>query len=702
MASSLRIAYWFPYGGTAEQADFTYFKNTLAAKGHEAMWCKNSDEVLAYAPDFVLMPNANGGKHTPFPTYVILHASYEAYFKNRNWLMNLLAADGQLSIMPDQTKFVEKLFASYGRVPQVGYYSYWCNKTDTPASKVADVLRAKKGIVTYVGNNWDRRRLAFLHAFTGTDWGRVYGREDRWAGFVQKQGYGGPVGFDGNVVRELYAKNGIGLNILGDDYARDNVITNRIGEISSVGAVTISVRIPWLEETFGDSLYYFDENLSDRATFAQVRDIYQHILDNPEEAIEKAARARATFEAGFCADVLVDKLLQFHADYQNSVKARAAKAPESVIDVVVLDDKDDAALTKTLHSIDAQVAGVQRAIVTRDLWKGLREVTAPYFAIMHASDAWDAAHLLHVMERQQGNSFFYTLYAAEFAQPPIGDNETTERRLLITPQLSAGGENVLQTAMMIDDCAFVASSALLQNFPMPVEPLPALNSLLLKAWLWLQGSKTFVPHCSAFPTLRKGEGEADIKTAQQQIVQILNSVAHPPQTAAVPPHPYVTLGEYIRHPVMLKPDDKGRYVSQYYRVQPSSAVERPATFDWQHAQFVDGISGGNNTVTITASAPGGPGAVIPFMQQGYENFASEGVLRVQVSVGKGQLHVGLLQNGLPNMPAQVHGAATLGAGSHTLDIPVYDTHLHPALVLDVRQPGTEAVVSQLQWLQETA
>ena len=99
--------------------------------------------------------------------------------------------------------------------------------------------------ITYFGTNWDKGREKLINLLSQYDGVQIYGPRHSWPG-VDPRSYGGALPFDGNSVQAKYAENGIGLCLLSDMHLKDDVISNRVFEIASVGAIAICPDMPWL------------------------------------------------------------------------------------------------------------------------------------------------------------------------------------------------------------------------------------------------------------------------------------------------------------------------------------------------------------------------------------------------------------------------------------------------------------------------
>src|SRR6185295_18759767 len=101
-------------------------------------------------------------------------------------------------------------------------------------------------------------------------------------------------------------------------------ISNRIFEITSVGAIAFCCDIPWIRKHFGDTVYYFDQHLSDKALSDAILTLRETVYKDPETAVEKARRARAIFESRFAGEVMIESAVKYHETLSNLRTARDA------------------------------------------------------------------------------------------------------------------------------------------------------------------------------------------------------------------------------------------------------------------------------------------------------------------------------------------------------------------------------------------
>ena len=126
---------------------------------------------------------------------------------------------------------------------------------------------------------------------------------------IQK-GYMGSVPFDGISMINILQKHGIALVIHSWHHRRWEIPSGRIFEAAAASAVIISDKNSFVQEQFGDSVYYIDINLPVEEVFRQIADRMEAIFQNPEEALSKAKQAHQIFTDRF---QMTDQLLKLHA-----------------------------------------------------------------------------------------------------------------------------------------------------------------------------------------------------------------------------------------------------------------------------------------------------------------------------------------------------------------------------------------------------
>jgi hypothetical protein len=422
----LRIAFLNPWTEKAENQEFA--KNRIAAErlGHEFIQCTNSADVEACAPDFVLAASLTQPKLNDFPHYGIIHAPLDRYFTTRPYFHNLLSYDGYLAIADTLNKLIRDVTFGTGRPRPVGFFYNTSNRCDI-SPDLRGLIDRRALIITYFGTNWDNRHAFFFKNLSDSQGVQLCGPAKAWAQINQRS-YGGSVPWDGTSVQERYAANGIGLCMLSDDHLRSDVVSNRVFEITAIGAIAFCCDTPWIRKYFGDSVYYFDQNLDGEALASAVLKLRDSVYSDPESAVEKAARARAIFEANFTSERLLGNVVRYHQELSASHSAELGTAEElysPFISVVIrCGSRELKYVQRALASIAGQNYGRFEVIFVRhqeldltgltasrppriasfrivdcpggnrsdSLWAGLNAVSGEYFCILDDDDWWFSDH----------------------------------------------------------------------------------------------------------------------------------------------------------------------------------------------------------------------------------------------------------------------------------------------------------------------
>ncbi|MDX1923280.1 MAG: hypothetical protein SFW65_09150 [Alphaproteobacteria bacterium] len=401
--------------------------------GVEVVPCFNNAQVENAKPDFVIVNSRTQAKLTGFPTYACLNEPSTVYFRDPKLLQYLYSFDGYTSLSDSLAEFAQQAMVGIGRQEDVGTYFSTALKQSTSQDDIKAALTSGNAKLPYFGTNWDGRRIDFFKSFGAWDKGEIYGPTTSW-GHYNLPSYKGSVPFDGKAVQDVYRKNGMGLNLLGDHHLQEDVISNRVFEIASVGAVIISCRMPWLEKHFGDSIYYFEQERSNKQLFEQVQAIHAHIMKNPAEALEKAARSRKIFEEKFALEVLLKKTVDFHKQHQSKIAAQLRNAP--LVSVIIKSDGTrPQQLERAINSVAAQEHKRTQIILIKtkpfvfkhkaavfqvdggSLWDGLRYVKGDYFAVLRECDEWFPQHLRRALELSKPDHFVHSALVTEHLTP---------------------------------------------------------------------------------------------------------------------------------------------------------------------------------------------------------------------------------------------------------------------------------------------
>lgn len=405
--------------------------------GVEVVPCFNNAQVEAAKPDFVIVNSRTQAKLTGFPTYACLNEPSTVYFRDPKLLQYLYTFDGYTSLSDSLAEFAQQALYGVGRSEEIGTYFSTALKQSTSNEDIKAALTNGNSKLPYFGTNWDGRRIDFFKSFGNWDKGEIYGPTTSWSHY-NLPSYKGSVPFDGASVQNVYRKNGMGLNLLGDYHLQEDVISNRVFEIASVGAVVVSCRMPWLEKHFGDSIYYFDQSRSNKQMFEQIQAIHAHILKNPTEALEKAARARKIFEEKFALEVLLKKTVDFHERKMAAITSQPRSKSPLVSVLIKSDGSQPHLLERAVNSVTRQDSGRTEIILVKtkpfmfrmfapntafeavesdSLWDGLKLAKGDYFAVLRDCDEWFPQHLRRALAASKPGHFVHSALVTEHLTP---------------------------------------------------------------------------------------------------------------------------------------------------------------------------------------------------------------------------------------------------------------------------------------------
>ena len=423
-----KIAFLNPWRNCAENQAFNSLRIAAERLGHLLVHCSNSMEIEERDPDFVLATASTQAKLTRHPTFGVIHEGRQRFLLNRQYFTNLLTYDGYLTISDSTRRFLENVLVGVGRQCEIGsYYNVPHRvKFSAPVQELACKGRVK---ITYFGTNWDKRQWDLFQRLDGEGLVEIYGPPAAWEQ-LSGGSYRGALPFDGEAPQRTYACNGAGLVLLSEQHLRDDVISNRVFEIASVGAVAVACDTPWLRKHFGESLYYFNQHDTSGRIIERLREILFEIQENPVAAAERAQRAREIFESQFSAEVLLHKAIEYFERWKQPRTAPDRQTHPEVSVIIRCGGRSLSVLGRALSSLRDQTYGRVTAILV--MWRefdaaelqrfvigglvdlrvvkcpagdrsatlsaGLQAIETPYFAILDDDDAWFPTHLERVFE----------------------------------------------------------------------------------------------------------------------------------------------------------------------------------------------------------------------------------------------------------------------------------------------------------------
>jgi hypothetical protein len=423
----VKIAYLNPWSSAAENQCYGSLAVAAHCNGLELIDCRDEKDLEPSGAEFVISHTSCIPKICDYPTYLIVHEPPCRFLKNEVYLKNLMTYDGYFTIADSVRRFLRDLSFGIGRPDATGFFYTTAQRSELSA-QIPEIVKRGRLQVVYFGTNWDRRAPQLFEILDNKDILRIHGPTHSWPNGLRS--YAGPLPFDGVGPQMTYCEFGIGLVLLSADHLREDVVTNRIFEISSVGAAAICPDIPWIRKWFGDSVFYFDPLHRWEDTAARIMDIHEYCKAHPDDAAKMGNDARAIFEKNFLEERLLLNAVEYHKEKQRSRHARRkALGPPPLIAVIMRSGgRNVQHLKKAIESVGSQGFGryvlvlvkyksvdlsqvvssvpsnIERVIEldvpdgnrSATLFAGLgklRELNAEYFAVLDDDDFWLSNHI---------------------------------------------------------------------------------------------------------------------------------------------------------------------------------------------------------------------------------------------------------------------------------------------------------------------
>jgi hypothetical protein len=448
--------------------------------------------------------------------------------------------------------------------------------------------------IVYIGTNWDHRAPGLLRGLDDAGVLTIHGPATSW----EEHGYAGYLGalpFDGIAPQRAYASAGLGLVLLSADHLQEDVISNRIFEIVSVGAVAVCPRMPWIEKHFGNAVRYFTATTSGEAMADEILDHYAAVARAPQAAQAHAREARAIFEERFSAEQMLANAVAYHEEAQAAHGRRLAQLqPEPRVSVVVRCGADRLELLKgAVDSVRRQTYGRFTVIlakfheldissITNDLSgrierfievsvpdggraqtlvAGLAEVDTEYFAILDDDDFWLSEHVetLFAAGRAAGEDFdvAFSGSVSIAAEPTRIERSLLWNRNIHTFGLRHEAAAIAELTAAFSSNCFVARTALVTAHLEALEDLETAEDSLLIAIVCRNKRPVFSYKATAF--FRRGypgesgfatnsARERDLRSLQLRAGMMLRPTwLHnpPPPASRVPQGPLVAVARDV-------------------------------------------------------------------------------------------------------------------------------------------------------------
>ncbi|NYZ17905.1 hypothetical protein HL658_35640 [Azospirillum sp. RWY-5-1] len=556
---------------------------------------------------------------------------------------------------------------------------------------------------------------------------RIFGPPEYWQ-HIEPGAYGGMLPFDGDSVIETYRRSGVGLAIFSARHLAEEVVSNRIFEISSAGALCIVHRMGWIERAFGDSFLYIDQNSQPRSLVAQIRAHLDWVRAHPQGAAAKAAAANAIFRRDFSMEVLLGKVLDQHRAWTG--RGTAVRSGPTVAVRVEVDTPEEA--LRTVDSLARQSwpnlglvlsdgHGVAPRTVTlrhpgRFRWvtaagpglDWLKDVKADFLVVADGRCDLFREHiesLLAAHQRAVSGAppvFAYSGEVRAFAEPfQLHDDIVETRRANLIPMPEDSGA-LLSWLDGFAPARLLIPLAVLRPAAEAVEALGGLSSgeaLVIELLLRAQPAFSFRASVLTRQAGSPAEQAAEAERRRARMRRLVWRLAG----ATLPPRPHL-IG-----PARLSGFVPDLYPKEMDVIRSAAGIEYliPATFDVGF-DYRDGglvlpmtldleramLSGervGEGDLPIVLRVPNTPWAYAADIPLSLPPVRENLAIRIAAEIGEGQVGFGLLYGNGSNFAYRTFAAAD--SVPAVIHIPVIGQHAESRLVISNDGAGRPATLT---------
>lgn len=343
----MRMAFYNMLGElkNGEQETLMRLQHVFTKQGHTLLILNKDGYVISKHPEKGLhvedaniecLFTCNGLECSlmPMPNVfsVFLHWAPLGFFENHKALlyMKLFHSFDFFAYSSEKEVLTRWAQASVDEIPFLG--------PSVPADYMVEPRYQTERKLFYIGINFERalanmRYGELLEELDKSDrieiYGprKVYGRKNLWSGF---RSYCGEIPFDGRSIMQKINQAGVCLALNSPMHNDVGAVTNRTYEAAAAGAVIISDNNEFVRAHFGDSVFYIDQDLTEKEASQKILDILDWINKNPEKAYAMACRSQTIF----LQDLTLDKMI---SDFTCAVK----KKLENVFDIANQNDLID-------------------------------------------------------------------------------------------------------------------------------------------------------------------------------------------------------------------------------------------------------------------------------------------------------------------------------------------------------------------------
>lgn len=268
---------------------------------------EDSDSILDFKPDCVLVASPQDAKLTPFPTYGLINRAQSEYLELPRYIRNILTYDGYLSISPILTRTLKDIMFGLRKLgSDVFKFDFYSATTEFTPPRLPD---KQANMVIFEPNLKDSKfkqaikqilnKFPSCYVLTSVPSDECPYSEKV---IIAKT--------NAEIMETLHR---IGIVIcLDSGLTYDATINTKVIKAIAASSIVIAQHTKLLEEYFGESLYYIPNDTALSALTKIVDYHITHIKNYPDLAVQKAANAHQIFLNHFALDKSLDEFVAFH------------------------------------------------------------------------------------------------------------------------------------------------------------------------------------------------------------------------------------------------------------------------------------------------------------------------------------------------------------------------------------------------------
>ncbi|MGO9005634.1 MAG: DUF7024 domain-containing protein [Beijerinckiaceae bacterium] len=303
----MRIALFNAFPNLSHSAEIELirrFIHVFGELGHEAVEVMCSDEIVAFAPDLVLVTHEFVPKMTDHFTAGALWSPTRFYKNDEDRLKSIRSWDLIVPINDATRQFGRDIHFPLRDGQVVSPVNLY------PSSPVIDIGVPDPANLSlaYVGVHWDqgRHKDLFLALKQRVDL-NVYGPAAAWD-FI-KGCYRGPIPFDGKSLAATLNRHGAVLAIHKTAHRLEGTPSMRVFEGAAAKCLVITDPLEPIVRTFGDSLVYVDMLRGPSVVAIQIAKALAQDRANPDEFRDRIGRMHSAFAASASLEQNLRKLV---------------------------------------------------------------------------------------------------------------------------------------------------------------------------------------------------------------------------------------------------------------------------------------------------------------------------------------------------------------------------------------------------------